>query len=154
MNSIHVYSLLRKKCSTVHSVCFLKFYFIFTATVQIIGIYFLPRQSTERKEHVMHNLQSFIACSGVARIFSGGRPSQLRAITSHPGPGVRGSGGPGAAAARMVEKFKILKQFKVLENESIFKEFQHFSARKSFFKNLRKIEDILENFQKFSKNLF
>ena len=39
----------------------------------------------------------------------------------------------GAAAPRMVTKFKILKRFKVLENESIFQEFQHFSSPKNQF---------------------
>ena len=39
------------------------------------------------------------------------------------------SGGPGAAASRMVTKFKILKRFEVLENESIFQKYEHFSGR-------------------------
>ena len=41
---------------------------------------------------------------------------------SHPPP----AGGPGAAAPRAVAKFHILKLFKVLENESIFQNYQHF----------------------------
>ena len=50
----------------------------------------------------------------------GGTPRPLKGY--HAPPVVLGGG---AAAPRMV-KFKILKQFKVLENESIFQKYQHF----------------------------
>ena len=44
------------------------------------------------------------------------------------------AGGPGAKAPRMVAKFNILKRFKVLENESIFQKYHHFSCpKKSIF---------------------
>ena len=38
------------------------------------------------------------------------------------------TGGPRAAAPRMIAKFKILRRFKVLENESIFQNCQGFSS--------------------------
>ena len=64
--------------------------------------------------------------------------------------------GPVAAVPMIVTKCKILKRFRVLENESIFPEFQHFScARKSIFlEQFRKIEHIIQNFLKFLKNYF
>ena len=72
-------------------------------------------------------------CSGVGRILvRGGTPGHQKAITRPP-QGVGGGGSP-----RMVEKFKILKRFKELENESIFQKYHPFSCQKNpFF--LRKI---------------
>ena len=64
-----------------------------------------------------------------------------------------GSGGKGP---RTVAKFKLLKRFKVLESESIFKKYQHFLARKiNFFnENFRKNEDSKQRFVNFSEKLF
>ena len=62
----------------------------------------------------------------------GGKPRPLKGYHAPP------AGGPGAKALRMVAKFPFLKRFEVLENESIFQKYQHFSwPKNSFF--LRKI---------------
>ena len=49
-----------------------------------------------------------------------------------------------------VRKFKILKRFKILENESIFLKYQHFLARKTPFFHLRKRSKNLTEFTKIS----
>ena len=82
----------------------------------------------------------------------GGTLGHQKAITRPP-QGVRGGGeGP-----RTVAKFKNLKRFKVLENESIFQKFQHFSCPKNpifFYESFRKIEQILQKFRNFFEKLF
>ena len=40
------------------------------------------------------------------------------------------AGGPEGEGPRTIAKFKLLKRFKVLENESIFQKYQHFLAEK------------------------
>ena len=101
------------------------------------------------------NLTCFNDCyfhpraSGVARIFSGGGgPGHLKASTPPP------SGCPGAKGPWTVAKFHFLKRFKVLENESFFQKYQHFSCPKNpfFLRNISKIEQIYKNFCVFSKN--
>ena len=64
--------------------------------------------------------------------FRGGRPSHLKAIMRTP------AGGPRVKAPRTVAKFHFLKRFKVLENESSFQKYRHFSLPKNLF-FLRKI---------------
>ena len=52
--------------------------------------------------------------------------------------------GPGAKAPRTVTKFHFLKRCKVLENESSFQKYKHFSCLKTLFfeEKIRKIEYI------------
>ena len=65
-------------------------------------------------------------------------------------------GGPGCECPRMVAKFKIIKRFKVLENESIFQKYQHFSCPKNpfFLRKLSKNWTFYKDFLIFSKNYF
>ena len=67
------------------------------------------------------------------------------------------AGGLGSKAHRRVAKFKFLKRFKVLENESIFQTFfSIYLARNIHFiyEDFRKIEQILQKFLNFLKNYF
>ena len=66
------------------------------------------------------------------------------------------AGGPGGKGPRTVAEFIILERFKVLENESIFQKYQHFSYQKNpfFNENFRLIKQILQKFLHFSKNYF
>ena len=50
-----------------------------------------------------------------------------------------------------VAKFHFLKRFKVLENDSLFQKYQHFSRQKNpfFLRKFRKIEHILQKFLSF-----
>ena len=94
-----------------------------------------------------------ISFSGVGRILVrvGGTPGHQKAITL---PLV---GGPGAKAPRTVAKFKLLKQFKVLENESIFSKIStFFLAEISRFstKTFEKLNWFYKDFLIFSKNYF
>ena len=58
-------------------------------------------------------------------------------------------------APRTVAKFHFLKQFKVLENESIFQNQQHFSCPKMpfFYENFRIMEHILQESRNFFEKL-
>ena len=81
---------------------------------------------------------AFLLFNGVARIFRTERP------TYHALPAeVRGAG-----AARMGTQLKILKRFKLLENESIFKNFNIFLAPKNPFskKNWAYISEFVSKF--------
>ena len=76
------------------------------------------------------------------------RSGQLKTI-KHPPQGVRGANAP-----RTVAKFHFLKRFKVLENESSFQKYPHFSCPKSLFflRKIRKIEHIWQEFLNFFAN--
>ena len=65
---------------------------------------------------------------------------------------LRGSEGEGP---RTIARFQFLKRFKVLENESIFQKYQHFSCPKSpFYKNnFDKLNIHYRNFWSVSKNI-
>ena len=68
----------------------------------------------------------------VSRIFiRGGRRGHLKAITRTPAR-VWGR------QPRMVTKLKIIKQLKVLENESIFQKYQHFPGKSIFLRKISK----------------
>ena len=73
--------------------------------------------------------------------FEGERWGNLKDITS-PRRGYRGG------SRAMVTTFKILRQFKLLETESIFQKYQHFSWPKSIFsrKKFRKLKIFDKNF--------
>ena len=62
----------------------------------------------------------------------------------------------GGQGLRTVEKFKSLKRFTVLENESILQNINIFLARKItfFYENFRKIEQMLQKFLTFSESYF
>ena len=57
----------------------------------------------------------------------GGTPRPLKGYHAPP------AGGPGAKAPRTVAKFHFFKRCKVLENESSFQKYQHFSCQKNLF---------------------
>ena len=65
--------------------------------------------------------------SGVGRILVLGGHLATKGYHAPP------AAGPGDEGPRMVAKFKILKRFKVLENESTFQKYQHFSCPKNPF---------------------
>ena len=64
------------------------------------------------------------------------------------------AGGPGRKPSPMGTMLKTLKRFKILENESIFQNYQYFSCPKNqyFLIKISKIEHILQKFLNFSKN--
>ena len=73
----------------------------------------------------------------------GGTPRPLKGYHAPP------AGGQGARARRIVPKFHFIKQFKVLENESIFQKYQQFSCPKNLFfskKNFEKLNIFNKNF--------
>ena len=114
-----------------------------------------PKHSMELINATALNIIFFILKSNQSRnqksvaspgFFRGELPGHLKAITPPP------LGGSGDGRPPMITKFKILKWFKVLENESIFQKYQHFSCPKNQF-FLRKIAN-LQKFMTFSKNYF
>ena len=82
----------------------------------------------------------------------GERPCHLMAITPPPRRGSSGQAPP-----RTVAMFHFLKRFKVLENESIFQKWQHFSTKKIHFFLLKLSNDgtdFTRISEVFSKNYF
>ena len=68
--------------------------------------------------------------------FEGGSPGHLKAIMRPP-QGVRG-----AKAPRTVAKFHFFKRCKVLENESSFQKYKHFTCPKNLFFSKKKFEKL------------
>ena len=78
----------------------------------------------------------------MAGVFSGRTPWPIQGYPAPP------AGGPGGCSPRMVAKFKILKRFEALENDSIFQQDQHFYCQKNL---LRKSLRCLTDFTKISE---
>ena len=100
----------------------------FWVFLKFLSVFQNPTASTAEKE-VIDEIISMIFITAQWRkedFGSGGTPGHQEAIRPP-------AGGPGAKAPRTVAKFHSFKRCKVLENESSFQKYQHFSCQKIYF---------------------